>query len=149
MGRRPKVRLPRRPKSPDATNPNVQPVVIQPTGVFRPEQLSEALGLCRTAVLNECRRGRLRRCKVSGKVFVLGRWVLEWMRRREAKRGEAGRRELPAPRRRLVGRHRRRVAPGRGGGGDLSPAPCTPPAQPFLSALPPAYLSGAAAVAGG
>lgn len=74
---------PRRPRSPSATNPHVVPVVIQPDAVYRPEQLRDMLGLNKTTLEKELDAGRLRKCKVAGKVFVLGRWVLAWLRRRE------------------------------------------------------------------
>jgi hypothetical protein len=61
--------------------------VIRPTAVYRPGQLQLALGLASHTVSREARLGRLRTAKRAGQVYVLGRWVLEWLEGGEVKKG--------------------------------------------------------------
>jgi hypothetical protein len=56
-----------------------RPFVIDPLAVFRPLHIQEALGLCPGTVAREVRLRRLRATKRSGKVFLLGQWVIDWL----------------------------------------------------------------------
>jgi hypothetical protein len=67
--------------------------VIDPCGVFTLQQARELLGLAETTLPRECRRGRLRHAKRAGRIFILGEWLIEWVRDGEVTR----RRQLPAP----------------------------------------------------
>jgi hypothetical protein len=57
-----------------------QPHVIEPTAVYTVESLRAALGLTKSTVNREVRLGRLRVTKRAGKYFLLGTWILEWLR---------------------------------------------------------------------
>jgi hypothetical protein len=56
------------------------PHVIHPRAVYTVASLQAALGLTKTTVGREVRLGRLRIAKRAGRYFVLGTWVLEWLR---------------------------------------------------------------------
>lgn len=70
----------------DAAPAVVQPVTITPTMVFTVRQLQSLLGLRASTVRREVRLGRLRVAKRAGRYFVLGEWVLDWLRGGEVSR---------------------------------------------------------------
>jgi hypothetical protein len=70
--------------------PLSEPHVIDPHAAYTIASLREALGLTKTTVAREVRLRRLRVSKRAGKYFVLGAWVLQWLRD-----GEAHREQVP------------------------------------------------------
>ena len=70
------------------------PHVIVPNAVYDQEAARLALSLTKTTFSRELRLGRLRCAKRAGRYFVLGEWLLQWLRdgeihkRRHAEREE-------------------------------------------------------------
>jgi hypothetical protein len=60
--------------------------VIHPDAVYCLAELTRVLDLKPSSLPRELRLGRLRYSKRSEKVFILGRWVLEWLAQGEVKR---------------------------------------------------------------
>jgi hypothetical protein len=58
----------------------VVPHVIHPNAVYTVAQLQRALLLRSSTIRREYREGRLRISKRAGRHYVLGEWVLEWIR---------------------------------------------------------------------
>lgn len=56
------------------------PHVIRRNAVYSREQAKAALGLKETTVRREVREGRLRIAKRAGRYYLLGAWLLEWIR---------------------------------------------------------------------
>ena len=63
-----------------------EPHIIVPTAVYDLEAARSALALTRTTLNRELRLGRLRVAKRAGKIFVLGEWLLAWLRAGEVRR---------------------------------------------------------------
>jgi hypothetical protein len=63
--------------------------VIHPRAVYSPAAAQAALGLPKTTLHREVRLGRLRVSKRAGRYFLLGEWLLEWLRNGEVHRGRA------------------------------------------------------------
>jgi hypothetical protein len=63
--------------------------VIDPRGVYSRLALQQALGLTKTTLAREIRLGRLRVSRRSGRYFILGSWVLQWLREGEIRRKQA------------------------------------------------------------
>jgi hypothetical protein len=63
-----------------------RPHVIIPTGVYDLEALRIGLGFRPSTLPRELRLGRLRVSKRGGRYFVLGEWLLEWLRAGEVSR---------------------------------------------------------------
>jgi hypothetical protein len=59
---------------------------IVPTAVYDLEAARIALGVMKTTLRREVRLGRLRVTKRAGRYFVLGEWLLEWLRAGEVYR---------------------------------------------------------------
>jgi hypothetical protein len=59
---------------------------IPADGVWLLNELGEFMRLPRTCLKREARLGRLRVSKRSGRYFVLGQWVREWLEAGEVKR---------------------------------------------------------------
>jgi hypothetical protein len=57
-----------------------QPHAILPDAVYDLEAARTALGLTKTTLSRELRLGRLRCSKRAGRIYVLGEWLLEWLR---------------------------------------------------------------------
>jgi hypothetical protein len=53
---------------------------IQPTAVYSVESARASLGLAKATIGREVRLGRLRVAKRAGKYFLLGEWLLAWIR---------------------------------------------------------------------
>jgi hypothetical protein len=62
-----------------------QPLVIEPHRVFTAEEFRVAFGLRKSTLRREVREGRLHVAKRGGKYFILGEWVLEWLRAGEVR----------------------------------------------------------------
>jgi hypothetical protein len=62
--------------------------VIHPRQVFTVEQARLALGLAETTLDREIRLGRLRCSMRGGRRWVLGEWLLDWIKAGEAERGK-------------------------------------------------------------
>jgi hypothetical protein len=81
------------PKRADRASAPVQtaaPFEIVPTAAYRPSTIEHGLGLRCSTILWEIRLGRLRAAKRAGRVFIFGRWILEWLADGELrKRAEA------------------------------------------------------------
>jgi hypothetical protein len=60
--------------------------VIQPDAVYTVQSAQAVLGLKKTTIGREVRLRRLRVSKRGGRYFILGSWLLEWLRE-----GEVGR----------------------------------------------------------
>jgi hypothetical protein len=61
-------------------------MVIDPNAVFLLDQVQALLRLRRSTVRREVREGRLRVSKRAGRYYLLGEWVLEWLRAGEVRR---------------------------------------------------------------
>jgi hypothetical protein len=59
---------------------------IRPTTVYTLESATKALGLNRTTVRREIMQGRLSRAHRAGRVYILGKWLLEWLEAGEVRR---------------------------------------------------------------
>jgi hypothetical protein len=66
-----------------------RPHVIVPTAIYTLATAAEALGLPSSCLPREVRLGRLRVTKRSGRYFVLGSWLLAWLRGGEVRRQRA------------------------------------------------------------
>ena len=60
--------------------------LIRPEMVYDREGARAALGLTKTTLARELRLGRLRCAKRAGRYFVLGEWLLDWLRAGEVQR---------------------------------------------------------------
>jgi hypothetical protein len=56
--------------------------VIDPNAVFGVESAQQALGLRRSTLAREIRLGRLKVSKRGGRYYLLGEWLLDWIRER-------------------------------------------------------------------
>jgi hypothetical protein len=65
-----------------------EPHVINPTAVYRLGDVQVLLGLGKTTAVREIRARRLRVAKRAGRYFILGDWLLEWIRAGELRRRE-------------------------------------------------------------
>ncbi len=59
---------------------------IDPTAVYSVLEAQAALKLKRSTIRRELREGRLRVSKRAGRYFLLGEWLLEWLRGGEIRR---------------------------------------------------------------
>src|SRR4051794_28894965 len=68
--------------------------VIHPGAVYFRDQFQHLFRLRASTVRREVREGRLRTAKRAGRYFILGEWILEWLRSGEIDsrkaRGKAG-----------------------------------------------------------
>jgi hypothetical protein len=62
--------------------------VIHPHQLFTLPQAAEALGLPPSTLPRECRLGRLRYSLRGGQRWVLGEWLLRWVKAGEVQRGK-------------------------------------------------------------
>jgi hypothetical protein len=56
------------------------PHLIQPNAVYDLVAAREALGLSKTTLNRELRLGRLQVSRRAGKYYLLGEWLLAWLR---------------------------------------------------------------------
>jgi hypothetical protein len=56
------------------------PLVIEPTAVYTAPQARQALGLKLTTLRREIALGRLRVSRRAGRYYLLGEWILDWLR---------------------------------------------------------------------
>jgi hypothetical protein len=63
-----------------------EPHVIQPHAVYTLVSATAALGLARECLPREIRLGRLEARKRGGRYYILGEWLLDWLRRGQAHR---------------------------------------------------------------
>jgi hypothetical protein len=74
--------------------PAVTPVhVIMPTAVYTADQAQRILRLRPSTIRREVREGRLRVSRRGGRYYLLGEWLIEWLRAGEVRR----RRQAPTP----------------------------------------------------
>jgi hypothetical protein len=66
------------------------PPVIDPRAVFTRLQATALLGLQPSTLATEIRKGRLRVSRRAGRYFILGAWLLQWIRAGERKRPSRG-----------------------------------------------------------
>ena len=59
---------------------------IDPRAVYTIATLTDTLGLKAGTLPRELRLGRLRYAKRSGRVWILGRWVLDWLQAGEVRK---------------------------------------------------------------
>jgi Helix-turn-helix domain len=71
----------------------VAPHVIQETAVYSVEEAQAALRLRPSTIRRELREGRLRVAKRAGRYYLLGEWLMEWLRAGEVRRAPACKRE--------------------------------------------------------
>jgi hypothetical protein len=64
--------------------------VVHPRAVYTLPSAQRALGLPKTTLHREVRLGRLRVAKRAGRYFLLGEWLLEWLRAGEVSRCKGG-----------------------------------------------------------
>jgi hypothetical protein len=57
-----------------------RPHTFVPTAVYDLEAARLVLGLTKTTLNRELRLGRLRVSKRAGRYFLLGEWLIEWVR---------------------------------------------------------------------
>jgi len=67
-----------------------EPHNILSTAVYDLEAARSALALTRTTLNRELRLGRLRVAKRAGKYFLLGEWLLDWLKAGEVSRKRQG-----------------------------------------------------------
>jgi hypothetical protein len=60
--------------------------VIHPLAVYTLQSARNDLGLAKATLGREIRLGRLRVAKRAGKYFILGEWLIEWLRAGEVSR---------------------------------------------------------------
>jgi hypothetical protein len=60
--------------------------MIRPTEIYTVDTARACLGLAKATIGREIRLGRLRVAKRAGKYFLLGEWLLEWLREGEIRR---------------------------------------------------------------
>jgi len=53
--------------------------IVEPLGVYTPDQIREVLGLRDNSIPREIRAGRLRVAKRCGRYFILGSWIISWL----------------------------------------------------------------------
>jgi hypothetical protein len=72
----------------DVLTANLRPPihVIDPRAVYDLLSATAALGLARTCLAREVRKRRLRVSRRGGRYFILGAWLLEWLRAGEVNR---------------------------------------------------------------
>jgi hypothetical protein len=70
--------------------------VIAPTGVYFVEDAKRILRLKESTIRREVREGRLRISKRAGRYFILGAWLLAWIRGGEVRRRETAANRLSA-----------------------------------------------------
>jgi hypothetical protein len=63
-----------------------EPHVVHPCAVYTVESLRAVLGLTKSTIGREVRLGRLRVTKRAGKYFLIGSWILAWLRSGEVRR---------------------------------------------------------------
>jgi hypothetical protein len=63
-----------------------QPHVIMPTAVYTVEEALATLKLRQSTIRREVRARRLRISKRAGRYYLLGEWILEWLRAGEVQR---------------------------------------------------------------
>jgi hypothetical protein len=68
------------PAAPTATR------IVNPQQVYLTNELRAVFELRKSTLRHEMREGRLRISKRAGRYFVLGEWVLEWLREGEIQR---------------------------------------------------------------
>src|SRR5262249_10875709 len=64
-------------------NPATSGHAIHPQAVFTIEEATRALSAKNNTLRREVRQGRLRGSKRAGRYYILGEWLLEWIRRGE------------------------------------------------------------------
>jgi hypothetical protein len=82
------------------------PVVIDPHTIYMLPAFRVAFALRESTVRREVREGRLRIAKRAGRYYLLGEWILEWLKSGEVRRRTAERNgttpaagtEAPTPR---------------------------------------------------
>jgi hypothetical protein len=60
--------------------PRPDPHVIHPSAVYTVATLQAALSLTKSTVAREVRLRRLRATKRAGRYYILGTWILEWLK---------------------------------------------------------------------
>jgi hypothetical protein len=66
-----------------------QPIhVIEPNAIYFPEDLLRVCRLRKSTIRREVREGRLKVARRAGRYFILGSWLLDWLRSGELKRKE-------------------------------------------------------------
>jgi hypothetical protein len=68
------------------TAPAVHVHVIEPGAVYFVDQAQAILRLTKTSIRREVRQARLRIAKRCGRYYLLGEWILQWLREGELPR---------------------------------------------------------------
>jgi hypothetical protein len=79
------------PRNPVRAEPIFSPPAIheiRPTNVYLVDDARRLLRLKQSTIRREVREGRLRIAKRAGRYYLLGEWILEWLRGGEVKRGQ-------------------------------------------------------------
>jgi hypothetical protein len=79
-----------RKKNTDTLRQLSSPPVLNPHAVYTRLQATALLGLKPSTLATEIRKGRLRVSRRAGRYFILGAWLLQWIRAGERKRSSRG-----------------------------------------------------------
>jgi hypothetical protein len=63
----------------------IEPHVIHPTAVYTLDVATRALDLAKGTLKREARLGRIRVSRRAGRYYLLGSWILDWLRAGEKK----------------------------------------------------------------
>jgi hypothetical protein len=66
------------PQAPAAAD--VQPQTINPTSVYSKQQFQAAFALTKESTRREVRLGRLKVARRGGRYWILGEWIIDWLR---------------------------------------------------------------------
>jgi hypothetical protein len=64
--------------------------VIHATAIYSVDEAQHFLHLRRSTIRRELREGRLRVSKRAGRYYLLGEWLIDWIRAGEVRRRTAG-----------------------------------------------------------
>jgi hypothetical protein len=67
--------------------------VVHPNAIYTLASAQFAFGLTKTTISREIRLGRLRVAKRAGRYFILGEWLLQWLRDGEIRKRRHAERE--------------------------------------------------------
>jgi hypothetical protein len=85
---RPRLARPDPPQAEAKPQAPPEPHVIDPHGIYFPDQAQILLRLTRSTIRREFREGRLRIAKRAGRYYLLGKWLIEWIEGGELRRAK-------------------------------------------------------------
>jgi hypothetical protein len=76
----------------------LQPHVINPTAAYSKQQFQAAFSLTKESTRREVRLGRLKVARRGGRYWILGEWIIDWLRAGQVRpRQPADQAAQPAP----------------------------------------------------